>query len=58
MPRSTMKSTYDNSNALIIQWGAVAMNRAPVDPIDHPMTDAIHAALLQADANEEVRAIV
>ena len=53
-----MKSTYDNSNALIIQWGAVAMNRAPVDPIDHPMTDAIHAALLQADANEEVRAIV
>lgn len=36
----------------------IAMNRAPVNAIDHPMIDAIHAALLRADANDEVRAIV
>jgi enoyl-CoA hydratase len=36
----------------------IAMNRAPVNAIDHPMIDAIHAALLQADANDGVRAIV
>ena len=39
-----------------IAW--IAMNRAPVNAIDHAMTDAIHAALRQADADEQVRAIV
>ena len=36
----------------------IAMNRAPVNAIDHPMIDAIHAALRQADADEDVRAVI
>ena len=34
------------------------MNRAPVNAIDHPMIDAIHAALRQADADPDVGAVV
>ena len=30
----------------------IAMNRAPVNAIDHPMIDAIHEALRQADADQ------
>ena len=36
----------------------VAMNRAPVNAIDHPMIDAIHAALLRAEADPGVRAVI
>lgn len=34
------------------------MNRTPVNAVDHAMIDAIHAALRQADADDEVRVIV
>jgi enoyl-CoA hydratase len=36
----------------------IAMNRAPVNAVDHPMIDAIHAALHQADADKDVRAVI
>jgi enoyl-CoA hydratase len=36
----------------------IAMNRAPVNAIDHAMIDGIHAALRRADADKEVRAVV
>jgi enoyl-CoA hydratase len=36
----------------------IAMNRPPVNAIDHPMIDAIHAALRQADADRDVRAVI
>lgn len=36
----------------------VRMNRAPVNAIDHPMIDAIHAALRRADGDSSVRAIL
>ena len=36
----------------------IAMNRPPVNAIDHQMIDAIHDGLLEADANEEVRAVI
>lgn len=36
----------------------IAMNRAPVNAVDHPMIDAIHAALRQADADKGVRAVI
>jgi enoyl-CoA hydratase len=34
------------------------MNRAPVNAIDHPMIDAIHAALRQAEADNQVRVVL
>lgn len=36
----------------------IAMQRPPVNAIDHPMIDAIHARLRQADADVGVRAII
>ena len=36
----------------------ISMNRAPVNAIDHPMIDALHAALRQAEADAAVRAVV
>jgi len=36
----------------------IAMNRAPVNAVDHPMIDALHAALRQADADSDVRAVI
>ncbi len=36
----------------------IALHRAPVNAIDHAMIDAIHAALRQADADKNVRAII
>ena len=36
----------------------IALNRKPVNAIDHAMIDAIHAALRRADADPEVRAII
>jgi enoyl-CoA hydratase len=36
----------------------ISMNRAPVNAIDHPMIDAIHAALRTAEADGGVRAVI
>ena len=36
----------------------LAMNRPPVNALDHPMMDALHAALREADADPKVGAIV
>jgi enoyl-CoA hydratase/carnithine racemase len=36
----------------------IAMNRPPVNAIDHAMIDAIHAALRRADADSDVRAVI
>jgi enoyl-CoA hydratase/carnithine racemase len=36
----------------------IAMNRAPVNAIDHPMIDAIHEALRRAEADQGVRAVI
>jgi enoyl-CoA hydratase len=36
----------------------IALNRAPVNAIDHPMIDSLHAALRQANADRGVRAVV
>lgn len=36
----------------------IAMNRPSVNAIDHPMIDAIHVALRQADADRAVRAVI
>ncbi len=36
----------------------ISMNRAPVNAIDHPMIDAIHAALRRAEADAGVRAVI
>jgi enoyl-CoA hydratase/carnithine racemase len=36
----------------------VALNRPPVNAIDHPMIDAIHAALRAAEADATVRAVI
>lgn len=45
---------YSVENAVAI----IRMRRAPVNAIDHPMIDAIHAALRRADASTEVRAVI
>jgi len=36
----------------------IAMNRAPVNAIDHAMIDALHAAFRRADADKDVRAVI
>ncbi|MCA8928370.1 MAG: enoyl-CoA hydratase/isomerase family protein [Alphaproteobacteria bacterium] len=36
----------------------IAMNRAPVNAIDHAMIDAIHAAMRRAEADRDVRAVI
>ncbi len=36
----------------------IALNRAPVNAIDHAMIDAIHAALRTAEADTNVRAVI
>ncbi|MBI2800099.1 MAG: enoyl-CoA hydratase/isomerase family protein [Gammaproteobacteria bacterium] len=36
----------------------IRMNRAPVNAIDHPMIDAIHATLRRADRSPDVRAVI
>ena len=36
----------------------IRMNRAPVNAIDHPMIDAVHAALRRADSDKTVRAVL
>lgn len=46
--------TYD----VIDRVAVITMNRGPVNAVDLPMIDAIHAALKRADADPEVRAMV
>jgi enoyl-CoA hydratase len=36
----------------------IALNRPPVNAIDHPMIDAIHSALRRAEADPDVRAVI
>ncbi len=36
----------------------ISMNRSPVNAIDHPMIDAIHAALRRAEDDRDVRAVI
>lgn len=36
----------------------IAMNRGPVNAVDHAMIDALHAAFRQADADRDVRAVI
>jgi enoyl-CoA hydratase/carnithine racemase len=45
---------YEVADAVAI----VRMQRAPVNAIDHPMIDGIHAAMRRADADPEVGAII
>jgi enoyl-CoA hydratase/carnithine racemase len=45
-------------NAVTDRVAVIAMNRPPVNAIDHAMIDAIHAALRQADADKAVRAVI
>jgi enoyl-CoA hydratase/carnithine racemase len=40
------------------QVAVIALNRPPVNAIDVPMIDAIHAALLRAEADPEARAVI
>lgn len=40
------------------QVAVIAMNRKPVNAIDHAMIDAIHARLREADADADVRAVI
>jgi enoyl-CoA hydratase/carnithine racemase len=40
------------------QVALVALNRPPVNAIDHPMIDAIHAALRTAEADPAVRVVI
>lgn len=46
--------TYDVAD----QVAVIALDRAPVNAIDHPMIDAIHAALRRADGDADVRAVI
>ncbi|MFL5281062.1 MAG: enoyl-CoA hydratase/isomerase family protein [Rhodopila sp.] len=45
---------YDVTDRIAV----IAMNRLPVNAIDHPMIDAIHAALRRADTDKAVRAVI
>ncbi len=54
-----MSTEQERVNYTVANGVAVLrMNRAPVNAIDHPMIDAIHAALLRADSDDAVRAII
>ena len=53
-----MSSQHRVDYTVVDQIATIAMNRPPVNAIDHPMIDAIHARLREADADSEVRAIV
>lgn len=54
-----MMSPQDRiSYAVHDRIATIAMNRAPVNAIDHAMIDAIHAALRKADADSDVRAVI
>jgi len=54
-----MKNILDRVNYSIDGTTAViALNRAPVNAIDHAMIDAIHEAMLLADDDDNVRAVI
>jgi len=53
-----MSSHHRVDYAVADRIATIAMNRPPVNAIDHPMIDAIHARLREADADETVRAII
>lgn len=53
-----MSSQHRVDYAVADRIATIAMNRAPVNAIDHPMIDAIHARLREADADPDVRAII
>ncbi|MCB1748192.1 MAG: enoyl-CoA hydratase/isomerase family protein [Gammaproteobacteria bacterium] len=36
----------------------IALQRAPVNAVDHPLIDALHAALRRAEADPDVRAVI
>ena len=53
-----MSSAHRLDYQVTDQIATLAMNRPPVNAIDHPMIDAIHAALRRADQDPEVRAVI
>ena len=53
-----MSTDHRVDYAVTDRLAVIAMNRAPVNAIDHKMIDAIHAALRQADADANVRAVI
>lgn len=53
-----MTSQHRVDYSVADQIATIAMNRPPVNAIDHPMIDAIHARLREADADDQVRAII
>lgn len=53
-----MSSQHRVDYAVADRIATIAMNRAPVNAIDHPMIDAIHTCLRKADADPDVRAII
>ncbi|MGR9092371.1 MAG: enoyl-CoA hydratase/isomerase family protein [Gammaproteobacteria bacterium] len=53
-----MSSQHRVDYTVVDRIATIAMNRPPVNAIDHPMIDAIHARLREADADRDVRAII
>ncbi len=53
-----MSSQHRVDYAVADRIATIAMNRPPVNAIDHPMIDAIHARLREADADRDVRAVI
>lgn len=53
-----MSSSHRVDYNITDRVAVIALNRPPVNAIDHPMIDAIHAALLRADADDQVGAII
>src|SRR3954470_14754635 len=53
-----MSSLHRIDYAVTDRVAIIAMNRPKVNAIDHPMIDAIHAALRKADADRDVRAVI
>lgn len=53
-----MSSEHRVDYTVVDRIATIAMNRPPVNAIDHLMIDAIHARLREADADGDVRAII
>jgi len=53
-----MSSQHRVDYAVADRIATIAMTRAPVNAIDHPMIDALHPCLREADADRDVRAII
>jgi enoyl-CoA hydratase/carnithine racemase len=58
MAMETMVATHRVDVEVKDRVAVIALNRAPVNAIDHPMIDAIHAALRTADADAGVGAVI